>query len=222
MRNKIIWTILLWAGTTLFAFAQSNNLLPKYGEVAKSTAQLEADAQFLAEMDTYFAKDRHRAADETSKRAWQMLRQGNTSEAMRRFNQAWLLNPLDGSALWGMGAIQMQQEKIPQGLKLFEEAEPYLAGDIDFLVDHARAIGMAGAMTKNQVLLDKAWPLFAANYARAPSHTLNLQNWAIVFFYTERYADAWQKLILAEKTPRSKEVDRGFVKALSDKMPRPN
>ncbi len=221
MHNKIILTLLLWASTTLFAFGQDLSLLPKYGEVPKNPVQIEADVKFLSGIDRYFGKDRQRAATESSNRGWQMLQQGKKDDAMRRFNQAWLLNPHHGAALWGMGTLQMKQEKFTQGLDLYEEASQYVKDDIDFKVDHALAIGITGAMTKNKVLLEKAWVMFSDNYRQAPTHTLNLQHWAATLFHTERYADAWQKLILAENTPRGKEVDRGFVTALSEKMPRP-
>ena len=221
MHKKIILTLVLWMSASFFVFAQDLSLLPKYGEVPKSPVQLDADAKFLSGIDRHFGKDRQRAAAESSKRGWQMLQQGKKDDAMRRFNQAWLLNPLSGAALWGMGTLQMEQEKFTQGLDLYEEASRYVKDDIDFKVDHARALGVAGATTKNKALLEKAWLMFAENYRQAPAHTLNLQNWAITLFYTERYADAWQKLILAENTPRGKEVDRGFVTALSDKMTRP-
>jgi hypothetical protein len=50
---------------------------------------------------------------------------------------------------------------------------------------------------------------------------LNLQNWAIILFYTGDYGEAWKKIKLAEGAPRAGELDKNFVAALEKKMPRP-
>jgi hypothetical protein len=57
-------------------------------------------------------------------------------------------------------------------------------------------------------------------YARAPQHVMNLQNWAVAYFYVGRYAESWEKIKLAEAAPRSKELDKRFIAALESKMPR--
>ena len=53
-----------------------------------------------------------------SNRGWQLLRQGNPPDAMRRFNQAWLLNANNGGALWGMAVIQGQMGQLDHALKM--------------------------------------------------------------------------------------------------------
>lgn len=203
------------------ASAQDLSLLPKYGQVQKNEAQRKADAEFLAGMDKHFKGDRKKASLEAAARGWTALRQNNMEEAMRRFNQAWLLDAGNAQAVWGMGAVAGSIGELRQSVNLFEEADRALSGDIDFVADYARALGMAGAEWRDQALLQKATTRFAQVHAKAPDHTLNLQNWAITLFYTGDYAGAWQKVQLAEKTPRASEMDRAFVEALQKKMPRP-
>lgn len=51
-----------------------------------------------------------------------------------------------------------------------------------------------------------------------PNHTMNWQNWALILFNMGDYPQAWDRLQSAIKTPRGKEVDPEFVKALSSKI----
>ena len=203
------------------ACAQNINLLPKYGSMPKNEAQLGADKAFFAAIDKHYKSDRKKAAEDVAMRGWQFLRRGNSDDAMRRFNQAWLLDNRNGSALWGMAAVQGNTGKMKESLQLFSEAERFISNDIDFMVDHARAIGFTSVATKNEVLLKDAFGRYEQLYKRAPQHVLNLQNWAIVLYSTGNYAEAWKKIKLAEAAPRANELDKKFIAELQKKMPRP-
>lgn len=203
------------------AYAQGINLQPKFGLLPKNDAQKAADAEFIASIDDYYKGDRKKGAIEASSRGWQFLRQGNPLDAMKRFNQAWLLDNTNGNALWGMAAIQAGSGKIDESLKLFAEAEGFVGDDIDFAVDYAKALGIASDQTENETLVIEAFARFARLHAKAPQHTLNLQNWAITLFYVGNYAQAWKTVKLAEATPRRAELDPRFLAALQSKMPRP-
>ena len=220
-RATLVLLVLAIGSVFSLAFAQDINLQPKYGLLPKNEAQEAADAKFLATIDDHYKGNRKKAAEDVSTRGWQFLRQGNISDAMKRFNQAWLIDSSNGSALWGMAAIQAGSGKINESLKLFAEAESLVHGDIDLTADYAKALGLAGAQTKNNVLLNDALTRFTRVHEKAPQHTLTLQNWAITLFYVGNYAEAWKKLKLAEATPRRSEIDPNFVAALQSKMPRP-
>lgn len=220
--RTILLALFLSFGMALHpASAEDMSVQPKYGSLPKNDAQKSADAKFIASIDAYYKGDRKKGAEDVSSRGWQFLRQGNPMDAMKRFNQAWLINNTNGNALWGMAAIQAGSGKIDESLKLFAEAEGFVGNDIDFAVDYAKTIGVAGAQTKNQMLLNDAFVRFARLYEQAPLHTLNLQNWAITLFYVGNYAEAWKTVKLAEATPRRDELDPRFLAALQSKMPRP-
>lgn len=203
------------------ASAQDINLQPKYGSLPKNDAQKAADAKFVASIDDYYKGDRKKGAVDASSRGWQFLREGNRLDAMKRFNQAWLLDERNGYALWGMAAVQAGSGKIDESLKLFAEAEGFVGNDIDFAVDYAKALGTVGAQTENETLLKDAFARFARLHEKAPQHTLNLQNWAITLFYVGNYAEAWKTVKLPEATPHRAELDPRFLAALQSKMPRP-
>ena len=67
------------------------NLLPMYGRVQKCKRQLDLDAEFLKESDKK-EPNRAKAAIDMMDLGWYYLHQGDTNTAMKRINQAWLLD----------------------------------------------------------------------------------------------------------------------------------
>jgi tetratricopeptide (TPR) repeat protein len=203
------------------ARADDRNVLPKYGSLPKTKEQIAADERFVSAIDEQYRGDRNKASADLAARGWQYLAGGNPADAMRRFNQAWLLNNSNGTALWGMGAIQASSGKFDDSLKLLAEAEKFVGNDINFSVDYAKALGMAGAKIGDDALLKDAFDRFERVYQRAPDNALNLQNWAMTLFSIGKYSDAWAKVKLAEATPNKGDLDPRFLAALQSRMPRP-
>lgn len=218
MRSVLLLALAVPCSTTI---AQSSNLLPKYGGEAKNETRLASDRKFIEEVDKHYQGNRKQAATDIAARSWQFLRQNNGDDAMRRFNQAWLMDNKNGHALWGMATVSAIRGRIPDSLKLFAEAEQFVGDDIDFAVDHAKTLGIAGAQANDGPMLMDAFGRFAKLHERAPQHTMNLQNWAITLFYVGNHAEAWKKVKLAEATPRGAHVDKAFIAALEAKMRRP-
>jgi len=200
------------------AHAQDMNLLPKYGSQPKSDALKASDAVFISGMDEEYHGDRAKASMYMAMRGWQFLAAGDFDTAMRRFNQAWLLNHSNGTALWGMGAYEAHSGKLDESLKLFAEAEPLIGDQINFSVDYAKTMGLAGVSLKNDPMLKDA---FARFYQKAPDNVLNLQNWAITLYGKGNYSEAWAKVKLAEATPNKNQLDPRFIADLQSHMPRP-
>ena len=148
----------MWKAATLLAvlllaqqstiFAQEINLLPKYGLLPKPEWQKQSDAMFLAEIDKEYKGNRKKAAKYFSNRGWEYLLQGDPSDAMMRFNQAWLLDNSNGYAIWGMAAIQGDQGKLDESLKLFAEAEALIGDNFNLSTDYAKVLAMAGLIKR--------------------------------------------------------------------------
>lgn len=204
-----------------FAFPDDRNLLPKYGLLPKTEWQKQADAVFISGMDEDYHGDRIRASQDMALRGWKYLAQGDPDDAMRRFNQSWLLNNNNGTALWGMAAIEASSKKFDESLKLFAEAEKFVGNEMNFSIDYAKALGMVGVETKNDALLNDAVHRFQSIYQKAPQNVLNLQNWAMMLFRTGKYREAWTKIKIAEATPDKDKLDPRFLAALESRMPRP-
>ena len=197
------------------------DLLPKYGLLPKDAARRAADDQFIAETDQKFHGNRKKAAADIADRGWYLLDHGDGAKAMKRFNQAWLLDPENGSALWGMAALRSQAGKFAEALILFNEAEPLVGDDVDFMDDQAKTIGFAGLQQKDTGLTNTALIRFSSIYDRAPEHTRNLQNWAILLYFLGDYRAAWEKIGLAMATPGKDELNPDFIAKLQSKMPHP-
>jgi tetratricopeptide (TPR) repeat protein len=219
---RSILTLLVVAASALnIACAHDINLLPKYGSMPKDWAQQEADNKLIAAVDEYYKGNRKKASEEISARGWQFLRQHDINNAMRLFNKAWLIDSSNGIALWGMAAIQTNSGKTVEALKLFAEAECLIDHDINFSIEHAKAIGIAAVETGDKILLEDAFNRFARVYKRSPQNVLNLQNWAITLYSVGKYAEAWTIVQRAEASARSADLDQNFIMALQNKMPRP-
>jgi hypothetical protein len=76
-----------------------------------------------------------------------------------------------------MAAIEASSGKYDDSLKLFAEAEKFVGSEINFSVDYARSVGMAGVEQKDDALLKDAFDRFERINKNAPQHTKNLQNW---------------------------------------------
>ena len=221
---KLLIFLLVSFGRYETCVAQEINLLPKYGLREKSVAQKAEDQKFIATVDKLYKGDRKKGSEDLSARGWQFLREGKVPDAMRRFNQAWLIDSSNAEALWGMAAIEAGGGKPEDSLKLFSEAEKSLGKNIDFSVDYAKATGFAGAKMRNETLLKDAFRRYEHLYKLSPMHVLNLQNWAITLFYIGNYKEAWKKIELAkaaESGTKSSQLDNNFIMALQAKMPKP-
>jgi len=182
--------------------------------------QKAADAVFISGMDEDYHGDRKKASTDMAARGWQYLAEEDYADAMRRFNQAWLLDNDNGVALWGMAAFEASSGKLDESLKLFAEAERFVGDRINFSVDYARAVGIAGVDRHDDALLKDAFERFEGIYKKDPRNTKNLQNWATTLYGVGRYSESWEKVKLAEATPNKDQLDPRFVAALQARMPR--
>lgn len=113
-----------------------------YGEVEKCKEQIESDNNFILEMDRLFPS-RTDAANDRIKSAWEYFNRKDYETSMKRFNQAWLLNPNLYEIYWGFGSIIGNQGNSNAARKYFEIAKKFNPTDSNFYV----ASSMASART---------------------------------------------------------------------------
>jgi len=77
------------------------NLQPEYGNVKKTKEQLEDDRTFI---ETVLKQDttRRKGSEHLVGLGFNYLARGDMETAMKRFNQAWLLDPKNENAYWGL------------------------------------------------------------------------------------------------------------------------
>ena len=98
------------------------NELPMFGEYKKTTWQVKVDDEFIRTAVSNFDGNRDAAAEYFARAGWNFYYQGNKSTAIKRFNQAWLLNPDNQNALWGFAVISRQRGKAESALRFYEMA----------------------------------------------------------------------------------------------------
>ena len=207
----------------------------------------EIDDKFLAsvlEVDN----TRENASDSAVDRGWYYLFAGDSSTAMKRFNQAWLLNPTNYNVYWGFGVVTGQQsqtrdredlialsvEMFDKAIELYDDKSSVNKGDKLSLYCDAVYSNILKAETGSSSEVDKALDLleeakdmnFAVsnmtfiNSEKARCHYYGAQIW----FEREDYSKSWEDIELArELDPNNAyyQSDSQFIVALNSKMSEP-
>ena len=118
--KKILFLILL---SQLSCKSQTDcpegiNLLPMYGEVKKCEQQVELDNEFILESEKQF-KDRKKASEYYVSKGWEYFYKDDNDTSMKRFNQAWLLNPDFSDSYFGFAALMEIQGNITESERLY-------------------------------------------------------------------------------------------------------
>jgi Tfp pilus assembly protein PilF len=135
MKINILAILLL---STFISFAQNSNyerwlamadkdisLQPEYGNVEKTESQKEDDEKFKKDILEHYKGDTKAASKKMSDLGFTYLYdKGDFVTAMRRFNQAFMLNPKNADAYYGfgtiffnLGAMEKAREQYDKGLQ---------------------------------------------------------------------------------------------------------
>lgn len=98
--------------------------MPMWQGFSKSTAQRKADKEFVDRAVSLAKGDANEAARRGVAQGWKEISKGNPEKAMRRFNQAWLINPKRGDIYWGFAiALSVRGDDIRAIEQWFSKAE---------------------------------------------------------------------------------------------------
>lgn len=95
------------------------NLLPMYGRVQKCKSQLDADEKFL-NSSSKEEPDRAKAAIKVMDSGWYYLHQGDYNTAMKRINQAWLLDSTNIAIYASFAVILDITQKTDDAIKMLD------------------------------------------------------------------------------------------------------
>jgi tetratricopeptide (TPR) repeat protein len=154
-------TILLYGLLFCFGACRQNdcpegiNKLPMYGRVKKCKEQLESDKDFLNDCDKRFAS-RKEAAQFHVDKGWEYFYKNDFETAMKRFNQAWLLDSLNADTYWGYGNILGRRDnKFKESLEHFERSLKMSPNNARVWESAASSYGQLFYQTKDVDLLNK-------------------------------------------------------------------
>jgi len=134
------------------------NLIPMYGGVQKSAALIEADNDFLKAVDAK-GVPRDSSSRYYSSKGWYFYYQGNDAVAMKRFNQAWLLDTNNASAYFGFGSILgRRRSPIDSVIMLMKLAHHHDPSDLPIAASLAYSFGTKAYHLK--LKNDTTWSLY--------------------------------------------------------------
>lgn len=107
--KKTLKTLLLLTTITISCNSAQDcpegiNLIPMYGEIKKCPQQIQLDKDFIIETEKQF-KDKKTASEYYASKGWEYFYKDDLDNAMKRFNQAWLLDKQNPNTFWGFGNI---------------------------------------------------------------------------------------------------------------------
>ncbi|WP_419798113.1 MAG: tetratricopeptide repeat protein [Terasakiella sp.] len=159
------------------------NTLPMYGGLFKNEAMLKADKEFVQ-----YAKNRgftrERAAKHYLMRAWEAVKEKNLKIAMKRFNQAWLLDPEDGDIYWGYGVLSDQMKRP------FKESEKYFLMALDKERGSPRRYSDYGWFLISHKRLEEAKRLLKTGLEKDPTTFNARSNLAFIAYLEKDYLAA--------------------------------
>ena len=94
------------------------NEIPEYGNQPKSPEMLQADQQFL---NTVKGKEQQ-AFDHMMAVGWSFFKRGNIGTAIKRFNQAWLIDSTRYESYWGFAAAEGRLNNFETSKHYYEKA----------------------------------------------------------------------------------------------------
>lgn len=97
---------------------RSINEIPEYGNQPKSAEMLQADQQFL---NTVKGKEQQ-AFDHMMAVGWSFFKRGNIGTAIKRFNQAWLIDSTRYESYWGFAAAEGRLNNLETSKHYYEKA----------------------------------------------------------------------------------------------------
>jgi tetratricopeptide (TPR) repeat protein len=206
--------------------------VPMYGGIER----LEIDRSKNPELragDEKFITDvtKHYGSRENAARAWveqgyKFYQQGYLGMAMRRFNQAWLLDASNPEVYTGFAAVLHDQGKSCEALQMIDKAltlnPPTYQG---IYPDAARIITLC-AVSDNTLSSQAKSELIArseALYKKAeeiePSKHYVYGSWATAYYWRGQYREAWT-MVAKERAAGGKPGEK-FLTRLREKMPEP-
>lgn len=205
--------------------------LPMYGQpkIERPERLKKADAAFIKKVTKGFKGDLKAASLAWCQQADSFLNRRNFDLAMRRYNQAWLLDPSSFWPYWGFARVAIEQDRFAQAIDLLEEAlkhcddklqKPALLSDTATGYSHYARYEPHLDETQRTAAFDRANALFLESTTLDPNYGGAWKRWAMSLHRQGRYAEAWEKVHRAQKIPDA-NVPTDFIEALTKQMPEP-
>ena len=232
LMKKLFIFLLVLSFASASASALSEEELPMYGGQPRTAQQQVADTTFV-EGITKAAGSREVAIERTLQKGWELLTAGDLGQAIKRFNQAWLLDSKNPDVFHAFGVYMSARGQLDEAIQMYKEA-------LELNQKHALAMCDLARATKDKALwlaktygpskevevrgyLTQALTL-CADASRAATldkdKSYVYYQWATMLAMNGDLAGAWEKIHLSRKYG-GEFIEPGFIQQLSRDMPDP-
>ncbi|HEX7889089.1 MAG TPA: hypothetical protein VF522_07000 [Ramlibacter sp.] len=212
------------------ADARPVDTVPMYGQPGVSRPEVlrNADEDFIREA-TAGLGSREAAAKAWHAQAERFMQQRDFDMAMRRYNQAWLLQPSSYLPHWGFGRVMMERgaaeeasRHLEQALQLVDDAfqKPALLADLGTAYSIRAQLTASTDTAETARLFALANDGFSQSTGLDPSYASGWRRWAISLYEQGEYGQAWEKVREA-RARKARPFPPAFLRALQAKHPEP-
>lgn len=227
----LLFFVSLLAGCVTVAEKEAFESQPMYGQPAQVRPDYLKweDATFIKQTSQRFQGDLKRAGRLWAQQGNELLQYGDVEGAMRKFNQAWLLDDSNYQVYWGFGQVLVIKNELPTAKHYLLKAnelivdpfqKPALLTDLGTVASlQGEALSTMQAAERDALFL-RANDYFESALERDAGYFPVWQRWAQSLYREGQYAAAWEK-INAAKARGVKLFSQRFIEQLSAKYPEP-
>jgi Tfp pilus assembly protein PilF len=201
--------------------------VPMYGGMNRAAIPdlKYADEKLIAETTEHYGT-REKASAAFVGNGFAYYQRDDLANAMRRFNQAWLLDPMNAEVYAGFGSVLHNQGENCEAMKMMEKSlalNPPTSQGI--YPDAARAIALCAVSDKTlspevkAKLFKHSEELYRKAEEVEPNKHYVYGSWATAYYWRGQYAEAWS-MVARERTSGGKPSEK-FLSLLREKMPEP-
>jgi tetratricopeptide (TPR) repeat protein len=203
------------------AIENQNNkyLIPLFGKAQKTPVEKAADEAFVGMCIKNFS-DKKEASVFFTDRGWDYISESEPDTAIHRFNMAYLLNPANAEAYWGLGVICFQRGQYDLASEILEMGMQADSSIADMVVDLATVELSCFEKNQHQHDLAKAHRHLANAIEIDPTNFTAWHKRAEAEYYLGNFENAWECLHSARLLEPTK-LNLQFAERLHLKLPDP-
>jgi len=234
-----LFKVVTFLGLIVFSLSESHTAetkpridsLPMYGQPAipRPERLKKADAAFIKKAASGFSGDRKAACVAWCEVGDEFFNKMKLDHAMRRYNQAWLLDPNSYLPFWGFGRVALQKDQFQEAVQHIDQAllrcddarqKPALLSDLASAYSFKARYQAGLSDADKAAAYAKANDCFAESLHLNPDYANGWTRWAMSLHREGRNVESWEKLHQAQKGG-AKNITREFLASLSASMPEP-
>jgi Tfp pilus assembly protein PilF len=226
LRRIVLAAVLFAVSALVPAMAQPADQLPMYGgqdRSADSTIRA-ADAKLIEDTTRHYGS-REKASAAFVGSGFAYYGRDDLANAMRRFNQAWLLDPSNPEVYFGFAVVLHDQGKQCEASAQFDKAASFGRYIQGVAPDAARVLVLCAVENKSLTeeaktsLFVRSDALYTEALAKEPNKGYVHASRASALYWRGKYVESWE----AVKQARANggRLPENFLRMLSEKMAQP-